>query len=622
MSMLGLKDWETHPWLRWWPVLSWLGLLYVLLSTAWVCDDAYISFRTVDNFVQGEGLVFNPGERVQAFTHPLWMLLHVPFYALTGNIYYVTIFLSLLISIGTAAVVARVVDNRLAWGLVPLLIILSKALTEYSSSGLENPLTHLLLALFAWVLLTRRAHPRQLWHLGLLFALLFVNRMDAILILFPALLWRFWEARSWRTLGQLALGMTPILVWEAFSVVYYGFPFPNTAYAKLGTGIGNEELFRAGIYYYLDSIDRDFITLPLILVGAVAGLWHRRCWPLALGILLYLAYILRIGGDFMSGRFLSAPAFLAMLVLLFSTRDKEDRNGLVATGIYCILMVNLLSWGLQLDAPGQLPHLIGRHGVADERRYYEPGTGLSHALEGRTMPDFRWVDDGKRIAASPERVHVMYNLGFAGFYAGPKHYLLDRFALADPLLARIPALVTHDRRPGHYERVLPEGYVHSVRKDTNALVDPALHALYADLRLITQGPIWSKARWEAMWRQWTAPKPDLSWYATPTQYRYVGGSDPDASWTLYPTKGLRILRQQKGWDYLQFWLKGKCDVVIAEHLHDGRILPKDISVQDADSTLHKLVFSPEADSVSIYPIGDCGGIWVGKFQPCDRDPER
>jgi len=28
----------------------------VLVRTAWVCDDAYITFRTVDNFVHGHGL--------------------------------------------------------------------------------------------------------------------------------------------------------------------------------------------------------------------------------------------------------------------------------------------------------------------------------------------------------------------------------------------------------------------------------------------------------------------------------------------------------------------------------------------------------------------------------------
>ena len=47
---------------------------YTYLANAWVGDDAYITFRTVWNFVHGFGLTFNPDERVQAYTHPLWML--------------------------------------------------------------------------------------------------------------------------------------------------------------------------------------------------------------------------------------------------------------------------------------------------------------------------------------------------------------------------------------------------------------------------------------------------------------------------------------------------------------------------------------------------------------------
>ena len=37
--------------------LAVLVLGIVILRTAWVCDDAYISFRTVDNFVHGHGPV-------------------------------------------------------------------------------------------------------------------------------------------------------------------------------------------------------------------------------------------------------------------------------------------------------------------------------------------------------------------------------------------------------------------------------------------------------------------------------------------------------------------------------------------------------------------------------------
>ena len=46
---------------------------FVVLQSAWLCDDAYITYRTVDNFVSGLGLRWNPIERVQAYTHPLWM---------------------------------------------------------------------------------------------------------------------------------------------------------------------------------------------------------------------------------------------------------------------------------------------------------------------------------------------------------------------------------------------------------------------------------------------------------------------------------------------------------------------------------------------------------------------
>jgi hypothetical protein len=43
-----------------------LMLLYVLVVNAWVVDDAYITFRTIDNFLNGYGLRWNVAERVQS----------------------------------------------------------------------------------------------------------------------------------------------------------------------------------------------------------------------------------------------------------------------------------------------------------------------------------------------------------------------------------------------------------------------------------------------------------------------------------------------------------------------------------------------------------------------------
>ncbi|MCA9612346.1 MAG: hypothetical protein KC586_06270, partial [Myxococcales bacterium] len=63
--------------------LAGLVLALVVLN-AWVSDDAYITFRVVENVLRGDGLVWNPGERVMVYTHPLWFGLLLPTSALVG----------------------------------------------------------------------------------------------------------------------------------------------------------------------------------------------------------------------------------------------------------------------------------------------------------------------------------------------------------------------------------------------------------------------------------------------------------------------------------------------------------------------------------------------------------
>ena len=53
----------------------------VLLRTAWLSEDAYFTFRSVENWVYGYGARWNVGERVQVYTHPLWFgLMSVSFF--------------------------------------------------------------------------------------------------------------------------------------------------------------------------------------------------------------------------------------------------------------------------------------------------------------------------------------------------------------------------------------------------------------------------------------------------------------------------------------------------------------------------------------------------------------
>ncbi|HOS03949.1 MAG TPA: hypothetical protein PKZ01_12770 [Candidatus Hydrogenedentes bacterium] len=75
----------------------------ILLRNAWLSDDAYITFRVVDNFVHGHGPRWNVDQRVQVFTHPLWFFLLSALYFVTREIHFTAMFLSCVLSLGVAA---------------------------------------------------------------------------------------------------------------------------------------------------------------------------------------------------------------------------------------------------------------------------------------------------------------------------------------------------------------------------------------------------------------------------------------------------------------------------------------------------------------------------------------
>ncbi len=44
----------------------------VVLQNTWLHEDAFITYRSVDNLINGYGPTWNITERVQTYTHPLW----------------------------------------------------------------------------------------------------------------------------------------------------------------------------------------------------------------------------------------------------------------------------------------------------------------------------------------------------------------------------------------------------------------------------------------------------------------------------------------------------------------------------------------------------------------------
>ena len=110
----------------------------VLIRTAWLAEDAFITFRTIDNFVHGYGLTWNVAERVQAYSNPLWMLLLIPFYSLSGEIVYTAMAVSIAVSAAAVLVLCARLPGASAL-LAVCILACSKAFIDYFTSGLEQP---------------------------------------------------------------------------------------------------------------------------------------------------------------------------------------------------------------------------------------------------------------------------------------------------------------------------------------------------------------------------------------------------------------------------------------------------------------------------------------------------
>jgi arabinofuranosyltransferase len=493
----------------------WLFTL-AFIATAWLAEDAFITFRVVANALHGFGLVWNVGERVQAYTHPLWFFLLAatsaicripPTWAAFG-----LGFLCLLANLGLMRKIAK--PQSLAPWLCLFALLFSRSFIDWSSSGLENPLTHLLLLGFLAIFLfapEKRALP---W-LALFSGLLYLCRPDAAVLAFPALFGTFWQAPE--SLGkkarQTALGLLPLFAWEAFSLFYYGALLPNTAIAKVFENSLSLPQAAANAWLCLDWTARyDWPGMALLLAGCAICLWRPgKTRLVGIGFLLWLGYFFWVGGDYMAGRFFSAPICLAATLLAFCLQKQAGPCPEKAAGtrfspkkaawpaaLLLLSMPAAPQLRFTLFSPADFSwRKLEPHGRIIDTRSADYQNGLLPMAKPGWKPP-GWMAAGFALRRYPPRLYVSYSIGMSAWAAGPEFLFLDPLGLADPFLARLPA--TPSRLPGHYVRALPPGYLESRLYGQNRLKDPALAALYADVQLATRAPLLDKRRAGAIWR--------------------------------------------------------------------------------------------------------------------------
>jgi len=299
------------------------ALALVFAAAAWLAlesasptsqlDDSFISYRYARNWVEGHGLVWNPGERVEGITNLLWTLAIAAGMALgvdaplAGHALGVASGVALLVSVYALARANVPAEARWVAALAPFVVLASPALPYFATSGMET-LAFLALATGA---LAADAHDRRIAAASLL-ALALALRPDAAIVaavVVAAQLARDGWRPSARNLRPTLVVAAAGLALCAFRLAYYGSPVPNTFHAKVGGVPLAQAIEKASLFLIEAPI---FAALPAI-AHAMRG--DRTARTGLAFCAATLAYVLATGGTALTfSRFL-LPIFPVLAAL-------------------------------------------------------------------------------------------------------------------------------------------------------------------------------------------------------------------------------------------------------------------------------------------------------------------
>jgi len=495
-------DWSARR--AWNELVLWAPSAILVLAgwrNRWVADDAFIDLRIVRNLVHGLGPVFNAGERVEAYTSPLWVAI-LALLAGVGRLLpgqEISLeWTSVLLGLGFSFVALAGAGQgaKRLWGvasdagmLMPLGALAIAALAPYwdfATSGLECGLV------LAWLGLsflgsTRLVAPsstRFKLGLALLFGLGPLVRPDLTIAaaIWIGLLLAFSE--GWGTRAAcLAVSLSLPAAYEIFRMGYFAALVPNTAIAKEAS----LSYWPQGLAYLKDFVEPYRVWAGLALfASAYAALVERllrrgrgrvvaiAAAPVVAGVLQAL-FVVRVGGDFMHARML-LPALFA-LALPAAVLAAEDTLSLVIGG----LAVAYAAAGLLLFRVPYDRWAKGSKGwIGNERGIYVAGAKNPNPVE---LDDYRsasWAANGKKMAKAAEALERAHepqvgkfsdgfkseprearlpsgaaaplvafraNVGEFSFAAGPLVFVCDPHGLPDPIGSRLR--LEKRAQPGH-----------------------------------------------------------------------------------------------------------------------------------------------------------------------------
>lgn len=427
--------------------LGWLTIAALFASQLWLfkdfsVDDAFITFRYVRQFVAGNGLVYNIGERVEGYSNFLWVMLLSPAAALNVDLLLAARVLSIALSVGTLLLTYRLANTSPAPILAPIMLAAYAPFAAWTMGGLETALFAFLatLSIYAFI---REEEREQGAASGLLFGLLALARPEGILFFGLAIVFRL--LRIWtsnipaatpeghidqahaskharrhpsrqdvlRLIGFAAL-FIPHFLWR---LSYYGQPLPNTVYAK-AMGLHPRAFMEGGYYLFSGAValgGLGFLIIPITLV-ALKRRTLRHDFLLAC-VAAYALFIFAGGGDWMPmQRF-----WVHVAPLLFALAHA----GLMALAALIWPPRSILA-GVGL-ALAQVAFLY--LGALDAR--FVQGVGRAEATQGPTMVDYL------REQWRPGDVLAVSDAGELAYVLPLEARVVDMFGLTDAHIAHL-----------------------------------------------------------------------------------------------------------------------------------------------------------------------------------------
>ncbi len=396
-------------------------------------DDSFISFRYARHLAAGQGLVWNPGERVEGYTNFLWVILMAGALRLGGKPEVVSNVLG--IASGAVLLAALVFDTarRIGWRspfiwLAPLALAAGRSFTAWCTGGLETMLFTLLVFAASAVFVRERETGSSLPILSsILFALATLTRPEGALFAGIAGLFFLGELlvrrRSVRSALIWAFPYVDVVaahvVWR---YTYYGAWLPNTFYAKVA-GAWWEQGLR-----YIRLFAEDYRIVWFLPLAFLPLLRRERFAPALYLFMLggYLAYLAFIGGDRFEYRFLVVVMpFFYLLVgdgLRWIPGPRLARGALVGAAAAALLVTTHLA--AQAPDPGR--EHSGVASLRDIKAYAE-----RRAAEGRFLRGL--IDDG---SLPPDLVLCVGGAGAVPYYTDWP--TVDRRGINDATIARLP----------------------------------------------------------------------------------------------------------------------------------------------------------------------------------------